>query len=489
MVRRHAERHLIERIGWLRAGILGANDGIISTASLMVGVASATTSAGQILLTGIAGLVAGSMSMAAGEYVSVSSQADTERADLAREQAELAAAPEEETDELAEIYIGRGVEATLARQVATQLMAKDALGAHAKDELGISEAVSANPIQAGVTSALTFAAGASAPLIVAVLAPASIVPFAIAGCFVGLSRRPRRHRCEGRGCTGREGYASRGLLGRFGHGGHSWDRKTDRACRLIGVVQSRMQHSHKPKKAKYEVRQYDDHFPLGDRTIGRGALDGRPDGRLPAGAFAYSDYRLVEPCDLRICAGCPIRLADPLAFDVGARSAGSRSRRSQIGRQGHALHLVRASLRNAHAWNSECFHTWLQHVRALPSSAARRQRLEEAGYELAWSCRRRRAHRGFRPCCSCVGSPICLEGWPAGPHVLQAWLGATKIGHDDAYDVFDRQGLLSTASSVRHQSGYVPVCIKASRLKSLIEKELQNFVCFLRVLSRSAAVL
>jgi VIT1/CCC1 family predicted Fe2+/Mn2+ transporter len=132
-MRRHVERHLIERIGWLRAAILGANDGIISTASLMVGVASASSPASQILLTGIAGLVAGSMSMAAGEYVSVSSQADTEKADLARERAELAATPAEETTELANIYVSRGVESVLARQVAIQLMAQDSLAAQAKD--------------------------------------------------------------------------------------------------------------------------------------------------------------------------------------------------------------------------------------------------------------------------------------------------------------------------------------------------------------------
>jgi VIT1/CCC1 family predicted Fe2+/Mn2+ transporter len=151
----------------------------------MVGVASASTSAGQILLTGIAGLVAGSMSMAAGEYVSVSSQADTERADLSRERAELAKAPGEETTELANIYVSRGVDPELARQVAVQLMAKDALAAHARDELGISSAVSSNPIQAGVTSALTFAAGATAPILAALLAPASFVLLAIAGCSLG----------------------------------------------------------------------------------------------------------------------------------------------------------------------------------------------------------------------------------------------------------------------------------------------------------------
>jgi VIT1/CCC1 family predicted Fe2+/Mn2+ transporter len=181
-MRRHVERHLIERIGWLRAAILGANDGIISTASLMVGVASASSPASQILLTGIAGLVAGSMSMAAGEYVSVSSQADTEKADLARERAELSATPAEETTELANIYVSRGVDSVLARQVAIQLMAKDALAAHAKDELGISSAVSANPIQAGVTSAMSFAAGATAPILVTLFAPASFLPLTIAGC-------------------------------------------------------------------------------------------------------------------------------------------------------------------------------------------------------------------------------------------------------------------------------------------------------------------
>ena len=181
-MRAHEERHLIERIGWLRAAILGANDGIISTASLMVGVASASTSGSQILLTGVAGLVAGSMSMAAGEYVSVSSQADTERADLSRESAELVSSPVEETTELADIYVARGVEPGLARQVAAQLMAKDALAAHARDELGISSAVSANPIQAGLTSAMTFAGGAAAPILVTLFAPASYVTLTIAGC-------------------------------------------------------------------------------------------------------------------------------------------------------------------------------------------------------------------------------------------------------------------------------------------------------------------
>ncbi len=166
---RHLERHLIARVGWLRAAVLGANDGIVSTASLIVGVAAAGASREAIMVAGVAGLVAGAMSMAAGEYVSVSSQSDTERADLARERAELAAQPEFELDELADIYSKRGVEPALARQVAQQLMAKDALGAHARDELGISEINTARPIQAAFTSAGMFATGAGLPLLIAAL--------------------------------------------------------------------------------------------------------------------------------------------------------------------------------------------------------------------------------------------------------------------------------------------------------------------------------
>ncbi|GAB0117222.1 VIT1/CCC1 transporter family protein [Acidisoma sp. 7E03] len=172
---RHAETHLIARIGWLRAAVLGANDGIISTASLMLGVAAAATSRGEVLTAGIAGLIAGAMSMAAGEYVSVSSQSDTERADLSRERRELAADPEGETVELAQIYTARGLAPDLARQVAEQLMARDAIGAHARDELGLSELSTAKPIQAAVTSAATFAAGAILPVIAAVLAPRGAV--------------------------------------------------------------------------------------------------------------------------------------------------------------------------------------------------------------------------------------------------------------------------------------------------------------------------
>ncbi|KYG19458.1 membrane protein [Bradyrhizobium sp. AT1] len=167
----HRETHLIERIGWLRAAVLGANDGIISTASLVVGVAAAANSSGEVLVAGVAGLVAGAMSMAAGEYVSVSSQADTEQADLARERKELADTPESELDELTKIYVDRGVEVALARQVAEQLTAKDAFAAHARDELGLSAHVVAQPVQAALTSALTFSVGAALPIGIVLLAP------------------------------------------------------------------------------------------------------------------------------------------------------------------------------------------------------------------------------------------------------------------------------------------------------------------------------
>ncbi|MBX3147932.1 MAG: VIT family protein [Gemmatimonadales bacterium] len=172
----HPEYHLVSRIGWLRAAVLGANDGIVSTASLIVGVAAAGSGRTAVLVAGLAGLVAGAMSMAAGEYVSVSSQADTEQADLARERAELETQPEFEREELAQIYVARGVSPELAHQVADQLMAKDALGAHARDELGISEVTTARPIQAALTSAATFAVGAALPLaMVLVLSPSLLV--------------------------------------------------------------------------------------------------------------------------------------------------------------------------------------------------------------------------------------------------------------------------------------------------------------------------
>ncbi|OYX14645.1 MAG: hypothetical protein B7Z15_03260 [Rhizobiales bacterium 32-66-8] len=181
MARSHRENHLVERIGWLRAAVLGANDGIVSTASLIVGVAAAATERGDVLLAGMAGLVAGAMSMAAGEYVSVSSQSDTEQADLVRERAELAADPDAELQELSAIYVSRGVAPALAQQVAAQLMAKDAIGAHARDELGISEISTARPVQAALTSAASFAVGAILPLGLAMIAPLTVLAPLVAG--------------------------------------------------------------------------------------------------------------------------------------------------------------------------------------------------------------------------------------------------------------------------------------------------------------------
>jgi vacuolar iron transporter family protein len=176
-LKRHRENHLLERIGWLRAAVLGANDGIVSTASLIVGVAASSAPASEILVVGAAGLVAGAMSMAAGEYVSVSSQADTEKADLDKEARELREYPEAEHEELAQIYVARGLTVELARQVASQLMAHDNLAAHARDELGISEITTARPIQAALTSAASFAVGAALPLVMVLIAPAgALIP-------------------------------------------------------------------------------------------------------------------------------------------------------------------------------------------------------------------------------------------------------------------------------------------------------------------------
>ena len=177
----HRERHRSQRIGWLRAAVLGANDGIVSTASLLVGVAAAHAARGDVLVAGVAGLVAGAMSMAAGEYVSVSSQSDTERADLDRERQELATDEPHELEELAGIYVQRGLDLALARQVARQLMDKDALGAHARDELGMSEISNARPVQAAMASAITFAVGAALPLLAAVMAPLSGMMAVVAG--------------------------------------------------------------------------------------------------------------------------------------------------------------------------------------------------------------------------------------------------------------------------------------------------------------------
>ena len=178
---RHRERHRTHRTGWLRAAVLGANDGIVSTASLVLGVAAAGATSQGILVAGVAGLVAGAMSMAAGEYVSVSSQADTERADLARESSELAANPEQEHTELTAIYVRRGLDATLAANVATQLMQRDALGAHGRDELGISETLTARPVQAALASAGTFAVGAALPLLMVLVFPVAALMWGVAG--------------------------------------------------------------------------------------------------------------------------------------------------------------------------------------------------------------------------------------------------------------------------------------------------------------------
>ncbi len=185
-MRHHKERHRSERIGWLRAAVLGANDGIVSTASLVLGVAAGGGTRSGVVIAGIAGLVAGAMSMAAGEYVSVSSQADTENADLAIERRELAADRASEREELARIYVSRGVERRLAEQVAEQLMARDALGAHARDELGITEVTQARPVQAACASAGSFSLGAAVPLIIALIAPTSMLALAVTAASLSL---------------------------------------------------------------------------------------------------------------------------------------------------------------------------------------------------------------------------------------------------------------------------------------------------------------
>jgi VIT1/CCC1 family predicted Fe2+/Mn2+ transporter len=185
---RHKERHRTERVGWLRAAILGANDGIVSTASLVVGVAAANASSGDILVAGVAGLVAGAMSMAAGEYVSVSSQSDTEKADLDRERKELATEHQSEKDELSEIYVKRGLDPALARQVAQQLMEHDALGAHAREELGISDTSLARPVQAALASAASFAVGAAMPLVsILVTSTSNVIPVVVATSILVLA--------------------------------------------------------------------------------------------------------------------------------------------------------------------------------------------------------------------------------------------------------------------------------------------------------------
>ena len=188
MKRAQWETHFVNRVGWLRAAVLGANDGILSVASLITGVAAASANREGVLVAGVAGWIAGAMSMAAGEYVSVSAQSDTEKADLGRERAELAAAPEAELDELTGIYVQRGLDPDLARQVARQLMDKDALAAHARDELGISQATQARPVQAALASAASFSIGSGAPLLVVLLAPLPwLVPGVIAASLAFLA--------------------------------------------------------------------------------------------------------------------------------------------------------------------------------------------------------------------------------------------------------------------------------------------------------------
>jgi len=177
----HSEIHMVHRIGWLRAAVLGANDGLVSTSSLVVGVAAAGSDKPEVLIAGLAGLMAGAMSMAAGEYVSVSSQTDAEQADLAREKRELAETPDAELEELTQIYVARGLDRDLATKVAIQLTERDALATHARDELGISETVTAHPIQAAIVSALTFAVGAVIPLVITLMAPAAQLVSVVAG--------------------------------------------------------------------------------------------------------------------------------------------------------------------------------------------------------------------------------------------------------------------------------------------------------------------
>lgn len=184
LIYKHEEKHYVSRTSWLRAAVLGANDGIISVSSLVIGVAAAAVGPKEILISGVAGLVSGAMSMAAGEYVSVSSQADLENADLAREKKELAETPEPELEELAEIYVGRGVENSLAREVAKQMMAKNALEAHARDELGITEITIARPLQAAIASAISFSCGAFVPVLSILIFPKEI--FAIAAAIISV---------------------------------------------------------------------------------------------------------------------------------------------------------------------------------------------------------------------------------------------------------------------------------------------------------------
>lgn len=214
---KHSESHRTHRTGWLRAAVLGANDGIVSTASLVLGVAAANAETQGILVAGVAGLVAGAMSMAAGEYVSVSSQADTESADLAREKQELATNPEQEHAELTSIYIKRGLDKTLATQVATQLTQHDALAAHSRDELGISDTLAAKPVQAALASAGTFAVGAALPLLMVLILPTSALMWGVAASSL-LSGAFGLHGCTRRRLPSDGICHARYVLGRFGNG-------------------------------------------------------------------------------------------------------------------------------------------------------------------------------------------------------------------------------------------------------------------------------
>ncbi len=222
---RHTERHRTERIGWLRAAVLGANDGIVSTASLVVGVAAAHAASGDILIAGVAGLVAGAMSMAAGEYVSVSSQADTEKADLERERKELATDGASELEELTAVYVGRGLDPSLAKQVAEQLTARDALAAHARDELGISDGSIARPVQAALASAATFAVGAAMPLITVLVSPkGALIPLVSGVSLVFLALLGWLGARRGRGPDD-EGRPAGHVLGGPRHGTHRGGRR------------------------------------------------------------------------------------------------------------------------------------------------------------------------------------------------------------------------------------------------------------------------
>jgi vacuolar iron transporter family protein len=229
----HLERHMLGRVGWLRAAVLGANDGIVSTASLVIGVAAASATHPAIMLAGLAALVAGAMSMAAGEYVSVSSQSDAEKSDLAKEARELAQNPQGELDELTHIYIAKGLSANLARQVAVELSRGDQLAVHARDELGITEITSARPLQAAITSAATFAVGAGLPLLVAFLAPP--VTGRSDGRWLGVGQpcRVGRTRCMGRRSEPGARCSPRGCVGHCGNGRNLCHRRPVRHERRL----------------------------------------------------------------------------------------------------------------------------------------------------------------------------------------------------------------------------------------------------------------